>query len=177
MNITLREITIEDANEIIALCKEIKENDAENTFEGLSNIKNVDSIDFKDFLLELEKSKNIKNIKPHLVNQTTYMMFGENNRVLGGVNIRHELNDNLLKHGGHIGALIRPSERKKGYATLMISLALEKCKELGIDKVLITCREENIGSKKAIEKNGGKYENSYYDEQNNFTYRRYWINI
>ena len=177
MNITLREITIEDANEIIALCKEVKENDVENTFEGLSNIKNVDSIDFKDFLLELEKSKNIKDIKPYLVNQTTYMMFDENNRVLGGVNIRHELNDNLLKHGGHIGVLIRPSERKKGYATLMISLALEKCKELGIDKFLITCREENIGSKKAIEKNDGKYENSYYDEQNNFTYRRYWINI
>ena len=59
----------------------------------------------------------------------------------------------------------------------MISLALEKCKELGIDKVLVTCREENIGTKKAIEKNDGKYENSYYDEQNNFTYRRYWINI
>ena len=177
MNITLREITIEDENEIIALCKEVKENDVENTFEGLSNIKNVDNMDFKEFLLELEKSKNIKDKKPYLVNQTTYMMFDENNRVLGGVNIRHELNDNLLKHGGHIGTLIRPSERKKGYATLMISLALEKCKELGIDKVLITCREENIGSKKAIEKNGGEYENSYYDEQNNFTYRRYWINI
>ena len=177
MNITLREITIEDENEIIALCKEVKENDVENTFEGLSNIKNVDNIDFKDFLLDLEKSKNIKDIKPNLVNQTTYMMFDENNRVLGGVNIRYELNDNLLKHGGHIGALIRPSERKKGYATKMISLAIEKCKELGIDKVLITCREENIGSKKAIEKNGGEYENSYYDEQNNFTYRRYWINI
>ena len=177
MGIILREITIEDANEIIALWKEVKENDVENTFEGLSNIKNVDNIDFKDFLLDLEKSKNIKDIKPHLVNQTTYMMFDENKRVLGWENIRNELDDNLLKHGGHIGALIRPSERKKGYATLMISLALEKCKELGIDKVLITCREENIGSKKAIEKNGGEYENSYYDEQNNFTYRRYWINI
>ena len=126
MNITLREITIEDENEIIALCKEVKENDVENTFEGLSNIKNVDNIDFKDFLLDLEKSKNIKDIKPNLVNQTTYMMFDENNRVLGGVNIRYELNDNLLKHGGHIGALIRPSERKKGYATKIIPIKISK---------------------------------------------------
>lgn len=177
MNSYLREITINDKDEIISFCKEVKQFDIENVFEGLSNIKNVDTCDFEDFLHELEQAKDIEKIKPYLVNQTTYILFDSNNRALGGVNIRHKLNDNLLKHGGHIGILIRPSERRKGYATKIISLALEKCKILGIDKVLITCREDNIGSKKAIESNGGIYENSYFDENNNYTYRRYWIEI
>lgn len=176
MNLKLREININDKKEIINFCKEVKSFDAENVFEGLSNIKNVDNCDFEEFLHELEMAKNNKEIKPHLVNQTTFILF-DDNRALGGVNVRHELNDNLLNHGGHIGILIRPTERRKGYATIIISLALEKCKELGIDKVLITCREDNIGSKKAIESNGGIYENSYFDEKNNYTYRRYWIDL
>ena len=177
MDLKLREITVEDKEELIDFCKEVKKFDNENMFEGLSNIKNVDNCDFEEFIQELEKAKNIKEIKPHLVNQTTFILFDDNDRALGGVNVRHELNDNLLNHGGHIGVLIRPTERRKGYATKIISLALEKCKELGIDKVLVTCREDNIGSKKAIESNGGIYENSYYDEKNNYTYRRYWINL
>lgn len=177
MDLKLRKITVNDKKELIDFCKEVKEFDNENMFEGLSNIKNVDNCDFEEFLQEIEKAKNIKEIKPHLVNQTTFILFDNNDRALGGVNVRHELNDNLLNHGGHIGVLIRPTERRKGYATKIISLALEKCKELGIDKVLVTCREDNIGSKKAIESNGGIYENSYYDEKNNYTYRRYWINL
>ena len=57
----------------------------------------------------------------------------------------------------------------------MLKLALEKCKELNLDKVLITCRDENIASSKVIKNNGGIYENDYYDEESNTTYKRYWI--
>lgn len=57
----------------------------------------------------------------------------------------------------------------------MLGLALEKVREIGLKKVLISCREDNIGSTKIIEKNGGVYENDYYDEQLNKTYKRYWI--
>ena len=115
MNPYLREINISDKEEIINFCKEVKKIDAENTFEGLSIIKNVDSCDFEDFLNELEQAKNIQDIKQHLVNQTTFILFDGNEIALGGVNIRHKLNENLLKHGGHIGVLIRPSERRKVY--------------------------------------------------------------
>lgn len=115
MNPCLREINISDKEEIINFCKEVKKIDAENTFEGLSIIKNVDSCDFEDFLNELEQAKNIQDIKQHLVNQTTFILFDGNEIALGGVNIRHKLNENLLKHGGHIGVLIRPSERRKVY--------------------------------------------------------------
>lgn len=115
MNPCLREINISDKEEIINFCKEVKKIDAENTFEGLSIIKNVDSCDFEDLLNELEQAKNIQDIKQHLVNQTTFILFDVNEIALGGVNIRHKLNENLLKHGGHIGVLIRPSERRKVY--------------------------------------------------------------
>ena len=115
MNPCLGEINISDKEEIINFCKEVKKIDAENTFEGLSIIKNVDSCDFEDLLNELEQAKNIQDIKQHLVNQTTFILFDGNEIALGGVNIRHKLNENLLKHGGHIGVLIRPSERRKVY--------------------------------------------------------------
>ena len=78
---------------------------------------------------------------------------------MGAVNIRHYLNEYLLLHGGHIGDGIRPSERRKGYATQMIGLALEECKELGIKKVSRVCDKDNIGSAKSIIKNGGILEN------------------
>ena len=72
-----------------------------------------------------------------------------------GDEIRHKLNESLLKNGGHIGDGVRPSERRKGYATEMIRLALEECKKIGIDRVLMVCYKDNIGSRKSIINNGG----------------------
>ena len=68
--------------------------------------------------------------------------------------------------GGHIGDGIRPSERKKGYATQMIGLALEECKKLGINKVLMVCDKENIGSAISIIKKGGILENELIENCN-----------
>ena len=94
---------------------------------------------------------------------------------MGAVNIRHYLNDGLLKDGGHIGDGIRPSERRKGYATKMISLALIECKKLGIDKVLMCCDKNNIASSKSIINNGGVLENEIETEKE--TVQRYWIDL
>lgn len=94
---------------------------------------------------------------------------------MGAVNIRHYLNDALRKTGGHIGDGIRPSERRKGYATAMIALALEECKRLGIRKVLMCCDKENIGSAKSIVKNGGILENEV--EAEGHIEQRYWIQL
>lgn len=94
---------------------------------------------------------------------------------MGAVNIRHRLNEKLLKTGGHIGDGIRPSERRKGYATAMLALALEECKKLGIDKVLMCCDKDNIGSAKSIVKNGGVLENEV--EEEGHIEQRYWIQL
>ena len=99
------------------------------------------------------------------------------NRLLGAVNIRHYLNDSLLYSGGHIGDGIRPSERRKGYAVLMLKTVLPKCRELGIGKVLITCVSGNEGSKRTILKNGGVYESAVYEPDDGVDLERYWIDL
>lgn len=77
--------------------------------------------------------------------------------------------------GGHIGDGIRPSERRKGYATAMIALALEECKKLGIERVLMCCDKDNIGSAKSIIRNGGFLENEV--EEYGHLEQRYWIQL
>lgn len=106
--------------------------------------------DYHDFDYYLEHLE-LKEATEGLVPDSVFFLLDEaRDRLLGAVNIRHYLNDSLLKEGGHIGDGIRPSERRKEYATEMIRLALIECKKLGIDKVLMTCDKENIASAKSI---------------------------
>jgi len=96
---------------------------------------------------------------------------------LGRVDIRHQLNEQLLKLGGHIGYSIRSSQRRKGYGTLALKLALEKARELGLHKVLVTCDIDNIGSNKIIQANGGVLENTVEAGEGNPPKNRYWITL
>ena len=109
------------------------------------------------------------------VNCSTYFACIDD-KIVGTVQIRHTLNGSLLKEGGHIGYGVRPSERRKGYASLMLTLALVRCRDLGIDKALITCDKGNIGSAKTAVKNGGVLENEYAQENGNII-QRYWITL
>lgn len=97
-------------------------------------------------------------------------------KIVGAINIRHWLNDRLLKYSGHIGAGIRPSERRKGYASKMIALALFECKVMGLDRVLMVCDKDNVGSAKSIIKNGGVLENETVHEDGTLI-QRYWIEV
>ena len=129
--------------------------------------------DFDNYLEHLE----IKEEKDGLVPDSLFFLYdADSDRLIGAINIRHYLNDNLLKEGGHIGDGIRPSERRKGYATKMVKLALEECKKLGIDKVLMTCDKDNIASAKTIIKNGGVLENEIINSDGAIE-QRYWIEL
>ena len=78
---------------------------------------------------------------------------------------------------GHIGYEIRPSKRRQGYDTKILRLGLEKARELDLHRVLVTCDEDNIGSKKIIEHNGGMFENAIEIEGDTVKKLRYWIVI
>lgn len=170
--IIAREFTKSDEEQVTNLINEIKAYDG--NFEGMDNIGRIE--DFEEFLQMLEKNKHQELIKQGYSTQTTFGVF-DDGKLIGGFNLRHELKGNLINHGGNIGYLVRPSERRKGYGTIILGSALKKAKELGLGRILVTCREENIGSSRVIEKNGGIYENDYYDEVQNVTFKRYWINL
>jgi predicted acetyltransferase len=79
-----------------------------------------------------------------------------------------------MNAGGHIGYGIRPSERQKGFATELLRLALEKTRELGINRVLVVCDAINVGSEKTIQKNGGIEDTDFVEDDGNVI-KRYWI--
>ena len=99
----------------------------------------------------------------------TYLWIVEDDTFLGSLAIRHELNDFLLNEGGHIGYSVRPSARRRGHAAKALAGALPIARELGLPRVLLTCDEDNAGSRATIEKNGGIYEDTRKGK------RRYWV--
>ena len=88
---------------------------------------------------------------------------------LGSLSIRHRLTPFLLEVGGHIGYSVRPSARRRGIATAALRAALPEAAALGIHEVLVTCDDDNIGSARVIEANGGVLEDVRGDK------RRYWV--
>lgn len=135
-------------------------------------IRVMDHHDFERYCSAIE----IREPRDGLVPGSTFFCLDEErNIIVGAVNIRHYLNDALLLNGGHIGDGVHPSERRKGVATAMIALALEECRKLGIDKVLMVCDKENIASAKSIMKNGGVLENEI--EVDGTIEQRYWISL
>lgn len=132
--------------------------------------------EYKQWLDKVEKYKSIETLPPNRVPTTQFLTIRKSdNKIVGIISVRHYLNDALLIHGGHIGDSILPSERKKGYATKQIQLALDYCRSLGIDKVLMSCTTTNIGSEKSITKNGGVLENQI--ECDGKVYKRFWIEL
>ncbi len=132
-----------------------------------------DCHNFDDYLEHLESKEATEG---HVPDSVFFLLDESRDRLLGAVNIRHYLNDSLLREGGHIGDGIRPSERGKGYGTQIVRLALMECKKLGIDHVLMTCDKDNIPSARTIIKNGGVLENEFVNSDGNVE-QRYWISI
>ena len=125
---------------------------------------------------ELKKRSCEDTVPEGLVPSSTYLAVREkDNYIVGMIDIRHYLNEYLTQVGGNIGYGVRKTERNKGYAKQMLKLALEKCKELKIKKVLITCDEDNIASEKVILSANAKLEDiRNVDGENK---KRFWIDL
>lgn len=126
---------------------------------------------FNDYMTHLCRDKEINGIVP----ETTYFCLDtERDLFVGAVTVRHYLTEQLLESGGLIGDGIRPSERRKGFGSAMIGLALLEAKKLGLDRIVMFCDKTNIASAKSIMNNGGVLENEV--EINGVIKQRYWIN-
>lgn len=168
--------------ELVRASKEMKEqylsfiNDWEKDGEEITPYAaRLQDMDYKTWLDYTYKFETVDTCPSNLVPAHTYFLVLDNKKIIGAVNIRHYLNDYLLKFAGHIGYGVLPSERKQGYASLMLSMALPIAKKLGINRVLITCDKNNVGSAKTIINNGGVLENEVSGDGE--ITQRYWIEV
>ena len=121
---------------------------------------------------------DIANIPEGKVPALTYFYVRESDdKIVGMVNIRLALNDFLANEGGHIGYCIRPTERKKHYATAMLKDALQVCKTIGIKDVIVTCDKSNIASAKVIRNCGGELDAEFFSNTYGETIQRYVIKL
>ena len=169
--LTLRELEPHDEQAFLAGYNDWKDDDLSwYTFAwkpGMSHQEHLQIL--KD---QKDKTKIPKNRVPGT------MLYGfVHGEIIGRFNIRHELNPHLLERGGNVGYAVAARHRKKGYASEMFRLGKAYCKQLSLQKILITCADQNIASWKIIEKFGGQLENKIFDSEEKEWIRRYWMQL
>jgi predicted acetyltransferase len=96
--------------------------------------------------------------------------------IVGRASIRHNISTEFLaREGGHIGYCVLPAHRRRGYATEILRQSLVVVRSLGVDRVLITCDDDNVGSASVIERGGGVFESLTGNRDADVPKRRYWI--
>jgi predicted acetyltransferase len=131
-------------------------------------------MNFDDYLKQLEDHRAGVNLPERFV-PSTLLVADVGGEIVGRTSIRHQLNEFLIRYGGHIGYGVMPQHRRRGYATEILRQSLIIARSIGIDRVLVTCDDDNIGSIKTIESCGGQLENVVTSEEQ-APWRRYWIN-
>lgn len=131
--------------------------------------------DFKGYVQKLNDNTKVCE---GWVPSHTFWLTNMNDEILGVVRIRTSLNHEFVrKFAGHIGYDISPLSRRRGYGMTLLKLALEKAAMINLGKVLITCDNDNVASKRIIENNGGIFESQILKEENQKQLRRYWITL
>jgi predicted acetyltransferase len=136
-----------------------------------------DGMPFRRYLDLLAEQENGVNLPPNHV-ASTFLFAFVGNRIVGRASIRHALNEFLHRVGGHIGYVVVPEFRRRGYATEILRQSLQIARDTcGLNRILVTCYDDNIGSIRTIEKNGGVLENVLEAPDLDKPLRRYWIEM
>jgi predicted acetyltransferase len=128
--------------------------------------------DFRAFVARMRQLRDGIDLPANRV-AATYLVAVEGDRIVGRASIRHELNAELLERGGHIGFGVVPSARRRGVATEILRRSLELAHSLGVARVLVTCDEDNVGSRTTIEHAGAQLEDIRDHPEGRA--RRYWF--
>lgn len=180
MGIKLREANKEDEKEILQMYEEYLKAepiDGIDTFEGIRDFEHLEKMNYDEWLEDLEFNKDKSNLPEYYSSHTLYLAVNEEEKIVGAIGLRWEEVEILMTYGGLIGYSIRPQERGKGYASDMLKQGLDIFRTTGKEKILITCKDFNIASRKVIEKNGGKLINELYNPDDNFNYLRFEIKL
>lgn len=150
--------------------------DAGDSMDGTGPLRRTPNPE--EYIRICSEYENPLKVPARLVPATQFLFLRKSDdKLVGMIQVRHRFNDYLEKYAGHIGYSVRPSERRKGYAKEMLRITLPFCREIGIDKVLITCIDGNIGSEKTILANGGIYEYTIHEPDENVNLKRFWITL
>jgi len=147
----------------------------ERSINGSRGLHNYEK--YEDWLWLVTECEKPDNTLIGVQTSTWFAVRKSDEKVVGCIELRHTLNESLAVIGGHIGYSVVPQERNKGYATMMLKLILKEAKNIGLEKVLLTCDTDNVASCKTIEKCGGTLEQKesfYYKVE---PYFKYWIEV
>ncbi len=131
--------------------------------------------DFAGYVAQLEAQAHGERLPPGCVAEHVYWLVRAGTEIVGTSRLRRSLTPALEDIGGHIGYNIRPSARRRGYGTRQLALILERARALGLDRVLLTCDTDNVGSARIIERNGGVLASLGVSPISGKQISRYWI--
>ena len=169
-DLRLAEPTLELENAFLAMAEDYRK-------AGESRYQEELGYPFPEYLQKLKTESLGINLLPGYVPSSTFWLIKGFDLIVGVSRLRHSLTKTLEMVGGHIGYDVPPSQRRQGYGTKLLALTLPKARSLGLNRVLITCDSDNIGSSKVIIHNGGMFENEIRKDNSKQKVARYFIDL